>query len=175
MFHGASRSKVKKAKINIKMYIIFLGLKVKNVTINLHFVVPIFCESNTAMSYSSVWFQRDRRGKELFLCLTLCFSSSIDLETCIHFNIDRAWNISSKVPCWAPARGAEPQLGCAWKNCCRDLLGRAGELWGGACPVKPFCKAVACHTRSSFFLTMKLVYVQNDLELWVCIFPYERN
>lgn len=71
-FHGVSQSKVKKAKINIKMHIIFLGLKAKNVTINLHFVVPIFCESNTAMSYSSVLFQRDRRGKEV--CASRCVS-----------------------------------------------------------------------------------------------------
>lgn len=62
-FRGGSQSEVKKAKINIKMRVIFLGLKAKNVTINLHFVVPIFCESNTAMSYSSILFQRDRRGR----------------------------------------------------------------------------------------------------------------
>lgn len=167
MFHDASQSKVKKAKINIKMHIIFLGLKAKNVAINLHFVVPIFCESNIAMSYSSVLFQRDRRGKEL-LCIMLCFSSNIDLQACIHFKNDRTWNISSKLPSWVPAWGAEPQLGHTWKNCCRDLLGRAGELlWGGTCPAKPFCKAVACHIRFSFFLTMILVYVQNDLNLWV--------
>lgn len=166
MFHGASQSKVKKAKINIKMHIIFLGLKAKNVTINLHFVVPIFCESNAAMSYSFVLFQKDRRGKEL-LCIVLCFSSSIDLQTCIHFKIDRTWNISAKLPSWDPAWGAEPQLDCTWQNCCRDLLGRAGELlWGGTCPAKPFCKALACQTRFSF-LTMILVYVQNDLNLRV--------
>lgn len=143
--------RLRKLKSISKCILFFLAWKQKDVTINLHFVVPIFCESNTAMSYSSVLFQRERRGKEL-LCITLCFSSSIDLQTCIHFKIDRTWNISSKLPSWVPARGAEPQLVCTWQNCCRDLLGRAGELlWGGACPAKPFCNAVACHTRFSFF------------------------
>lgn len=154
------------------MHIIFLGLKAKKVTINLHFVVPIFCESNTAISYSCVLFQRERRGKEL-LCITLCFSSSTDFQTCIQFKIDRTWNISCKLPCWVPARGA---VVLDMAGCCRDLLGRAGELlWGGACPAKPFCNAVACHTRLSFFVPVILVYVQNDLNLWVYVFPCESN
>lgn len=71
-FRGVSQSKVKKAKISIKIRIIVLGLKAKHVTINLHFVVPIFCESNTAMSYSSILFQRDRKGKEF--CAARCVS-----------------------------------------------------------------------------------------------------
>lgn len=85
----ASQSEVKKAKINIKVSIIFLGLNAKNVITNLHFVVPIFCESNTAMSCSSVLFRRDGRGKEL-LRIVLCSNIySTDLQACIHFKINR--------------------------------------------------------------------------------------
>lgn len=79
VFCGASQSEAKKTKIDIKMHISFLGSKAKNVTINFHFVVQIFSESNTATSYSSVLFQRDGRRKEL-LCIVSC-SISVTILT----------------------------------------------------------------------------------------------
>lgn len=128
MFHDASQPKVKKAKINIKMHIIFLGLKAKNVAINLHFVVPIFCESNIAMSYSSVLFQRDRRGKEL-LCIMLCFSSSIDLQACIHFKKWQDLKYFLQTSLLGSCMGSRAPVGSYMEEL---LQGPVGKGWGAA-------------------------------------------
>lgn len=86
VFCDASQSEVWKAESSIKTPIIFLGFTAKNVTINLHFVVPMFCEAHLCC------FIVTSRGtcREL-LCIVSCsiYSTAVTYKPVFSLKINR--------------------------------------------------------------------------------------